>query len=67
MRASLRSRGRAMCLIVLDLLGRRADAVAHYEEALKIPGSPSWQHSQYNLTINKQWVQERLKTPFERR
>jgi hypothetical protein len=25
------------------------------------------QHSQYNLVINKQWVEERLKTPFERK
>jgi tetratricopeptide (TPR) repeat protein len=52
---------------LLDLLGRRAEAVARYQEALKMPGSPSMQHSQYNLVINKQWVEERLKTPFERR
>jgi tetratricopeptide (TPR) repeat protein len=52
---------------VLDLLGRRAEAVRRYEEALKMPGSPSWQHGQYNLTINQEWVQERLKAPFERR
>jgi hypothetical protein len=52
---------------LLDLLGRRAEAAARYQEALKIPGSPTMQHSQYNLTINKQWVEERLKTPFERK
>lgn len=52
---------------LLDLLGRRAEAVARYQEALKVPGSPSMQHSQYNLTLNKQWVEERLKTPFERK
>jgi hypothetical protein len=52
---------------LLDLLGRRAEAVARYQEALKIPGSPRLQHSQYNLIINKQWVEERLKTPFERK
>jgi len=52
---------------VLDLLGRRAEAVASYQEALKVPGSPSMQHSQYHLVINKQWVQERLQTPFERK
>ena len=52
---------------VLDLLGRRTQAVARYQEALKMPGSPSMQHGQYNMTIDKQWVQERLKTPFERK
>jgi hypothetical protein len=52
---------------VLDLLGRRAEAVASYQEALKVPGSPSMQHSQYSLVINKQWVEERLKTTFERK
>jgi len=52
---------------LLDLLGRRAEAVASYQEALKVPGSPSMQHSQYHLVINKQWVEERLQTPFERK
>lgn len=52
---------------LLDLLGRRAEAVARYQEALKFPGSPTMEHSQYKLIINKQWVEERLKTPFERK
>ena len=52
---------------VLDLLGRRAEAIARYQEALKMPGSPSHRHGQYNMTIDKQWVEERLKTPFERK
>jgi tetratricopeptide (TPR) repeat protein len=52
---------------LLDLLGRRAEALARYQEALKVPGSPSMEHGQYNLIINKQWVEERLKTPFERK
>ncbi len=52
---------------LLDLLGRRAEAVACYQEALKMPGTPRMQHSQYNLVIDKQWVEERLKTPFERK
>jgi tetratricopeptide (TPR) repeat protein len=52
---------------LLDLLGRRAEAVARYQEALKVPGSPSMQHSQYKLVIDKHWVEERLKTPFERK
>jgi tetratricopeptide (TPR) repeat protein len=52
---------------VLDLLGRRAEALERYQEALKVPDPPAMQHSQYNLTINKQWVEDRLKSPFERR
>jgi hypothetical protein len=52
---------------LLDLLGRRAEAVARYQEALKVPGSPKMQHSQYKLIIDKTWVEERLKTPFERK
>jgi len=52
---------------LLDLLGRRTEALARYQEALKVPGSPRIQHSQYNLVIDKSWVEERLKTPFERK
>lgn len=52
---------------LLDLLGRRAEAVTRYQEALKIPGEHTTEHSQYNLVINKAWVEERLKTPFERK
>jgi tetratricopeptide (TPR) repeat protein len=52
---------------LLDLLGRRDEAVARYQEALKVPGSPNMQHAQYNMRINRAWVDERLKTPFERR
>jgi tetratricopeptide (TPR) repeat protein len=52
---------------LLDLLGRRAEAVERYQEALKVPDSPHMQHSQYNLVLNKQWVEERLQTPFERK
>jgi tetratricopeptide (TPR) repeat protein len=52
---------------LLDLLGRRNEAVARYQEALKVQGSPNIQHDQYNITINRAWVEERLKKPFERR
>jgi hypothetical protein len=52
---------------LLDLLGRRSEAVARYQEALKVPGARSMQHSQYNMIIDKKWVEERLKTPFERK
>jgi tetratricopeptide (TPR) repeat protein len=52
---------------LLDLLGRRTDAVAAYQEALKMPGTPSMRHDQYGLVIDKKWVEERLKAPFERK
>jgi aminopeptidase N len=51
---------------LLDLLAHRAEAIACYQEALKVPGSPSMKHSQYNLVINRGWVEARLKTPFQR-
>jgi hypothetical protein len=52
---------------LLDLLGRRAEAVTRYQEALKVPSPPTIQHSQYKLIIDKKWVQERLETPFVRK
>jgi len=52
---------------LLDLLGRRAEAVARYQEALKVPGAHAIRHDQYNLVIDKNWLEERLRTPFERK
>jgi tetratricopeptide (TPR) repeat protein len=51
---------------LLDLLGRRAEAVACYREALKATWTRPMRHDQYNIVVNKEWVEERLKTPFER-
>ncbi len=52
---------------ILDLLGRREEALARYAEAAQVPGTFNLQHSQYNLRITKEWVAERLKAPFERK
>ncbi len=52
---------------LLDLLGRRPEAVARYEEALKMEAPPTVRHDQYGMTIDKHWVEERLKAPFERK
>ena len=52
---------------LLDLLGRRAEAEGRYQEALKMPRTPSMRHDQYGITIDKKWVEERLKAPFERK
>mgnify|MGYP001062554886 CR=1 FL=1 len=51
---------------LLDLAGRRADAIAKYRAALAIEGNPTMRHDQYGMVINKKWVEERLETPFKR-
>jgi hypothetical protein len=51
---------------ILDITGKRAEALAKYEAAMKVPGDPSMQHGQYNMVINRKWVEERLKEPFTR-
>jgi RNA polymerase sigma-70 factor (ECF subfamily) len=53
---------------ICDLLGRREEALAHYQEALDLkPGEGTMRHDQYDMTVNRSWAEERLKTPFERR
>lgn len=47
-----------------DLLGRRDAAIESYKQALALGGDPSMQHSQFKLTLNRAWVQQRLQTPF---
>jgi tetratricopeptide (TPR) repeat protein len=48
-----------------DLRGRRAAALVRYRAALAI--APSWpvRHDQFKITMDKAWVEERLKTPFD--
>jgi tetratricopeptide (TPR) repeat protein len=54
---------------LLDLFGQREDALRCYDqaskhEALKRDPTYECQHAQYHMRINRQWVEERLKTPF---
>ena len=51
---------------VLDLVGRREEALAAYRKALEGAEELSMRHDQYGLEIDRAWVEERLKTPFER-
>jgi tetratricopeptide (TPR) repeat protein len=50
--------------IVLDVLGRREEALERYREALPLAGDLKIQHSQYDLLIDRAWVEQRLKEPF---
>jgi tetratricopeptide (TPR) repeat protein len=47
-----------------DLRGRRADALVHYRAALAIAPERPLRHDQYGITMDKAWVEERLKTAF---
>lgn len=47
-----------------DLRGRRADALVHYRTALAIAPARPVQHNQHRITMDKDWIEERLKTPF---
>lgn len=47
-----------------DLLGRRDAALDSYWQALAVEGNPGMQHSQFGLTLDRAWVQQRLQTPF---
>ncbi len=54
---------------VLDLLGRRGDARAHYEAALRLcetQAMPPIRHDQYGIELNREWLRQRLQTPFQR-
>lgn len=47
-----------------DILGQREKALEFYEEAKKSPGG--MRHDQYGIAIDLRWVEERLRTPFQR-
>ena len=57
------------CLIwqghILDVLGRRDQAVDKYKAALKARWNfPQMRHDNWGIVVDLNWVQERLKTPF---
>jgi tetratricopeptide (TPR) repeat protein len=52
--------------LLSDLRGKRTEALAHYREALKYDTGESMRHDQFRITMNKKWLEERLKTPFSR-
>jgi hypothetical protein len=53
----------------LDLLGRREEAIAFYEEALRAcdeEGVYPVTHSQYDMQVDRAWLEARLTEPFRR-
>lgn len=53
---------------MLDLLGRRSEAVALYRHVVEMnPDVGVWQHSQYAMAYEMvPWATERIRTPFKR-
>ncbi|MFO7734016.1 MAG: alpha/beta fold hydrolase [Candidatus Aminicenantes bacterium] len=52
---------------MLDLLGKRPEAVERYRQAAAMDISDSWTHSQYGLKYElSPYARERLATPFQR-
>ncbi len=52
---------------MLDLLGKRPEALARYRKAAEMNLSDTWTHSQYGLKYElSPYARERLKTPFKR-
>ncbi len=51
---------------VLDILGKREEALKRYRLAIERDTGIYAVHSQYNMTIDQAWVQQRLKTAFTR-
>ncbi|MBS3819700.1 alpha/beta hydrolase [bacterium] len=61
----------AMALIwrghMLDLLGRREEAVGRYRQAAEMNLDLTWMHSQYRMKYSlSPYARERMKTPFQR-
>ncbi len=51
---------------LLDLAGRREEALQAYHEALRIDTGATVRHDQYGIWINRDWIEARLETPFRR-
>ena len=51
---------------ILDLQGKREEALQCYREAMKDADSLKRRHDQYRMRLNRQWVEKRLEEPFVR-
>ncbi len=50
--------------LLKDILGDRDEALRYYRQALDHDTGESMSHSWLRIVMNRQWVEERLKTPF---
>jgi tetratricopeptide (TPR) repeat protein len=50
--------------LLKDLMGDREEALTHYQEALKHDTGKPMRHGSLRITMDQQWIEERLKTPF---
>lgn len=52
---------------MLDLMGKRAEALGRYQKAAEMNLADTWSHGQYGLSYElSPYARERLKTPFKR-
>jgi len=49
---------------VMDAQGKREEAVKYYKESLKYDTGSATRHDQFKIESSREWVEERLKTPF---
>lgn len=47
-----------------DLMGEREEAIKYYNMALEHDEGTTMRHDQFRMQINRQWIEQRLKTPF---
>jgi tetratricopeptide (TPR) repeat protein len=50
--------------LLKDILGERQEALGYYRKALDLDTGESMSHSWLRINMNKEWVEERLKSPF---
>jgi len=51
---------------LLDLMNRRREAIRYYKQALEMKPTSWVRHDQYGIKIDLDWIEERLRTPFQR-
>ena len=64
--AFLKFEARGWLGVLEDLKGRRAPALIHYKAALAIDPGRSIRYDQFGITMDRAWLEERLRTPFAR-
>ena len=50
--------------LLKDIMGERKEALGYYRRALDHDTGESMSHSWLRINMDKEWIEERLKTPF---